>query len=217
MKRVRIKENSKKMREMVQKGEGDLISCKIYPMFEPGVKNHCEVQENRDKSIEKSINVPTGLMKKPEPRGACHLGLQKQEKEFKKKQKPEWAMSQAEQEKAQDEEISDLLDFMDNFDAKQYAEDIEVKSMMEALKTRVTELKKETNWKENWENRLKEKRRKREEEYLKEKAEKAAQDDDNVAVNGDGASQIGIMGGSLGSRGDAKTVLSERTQGRSDA
>lgn len=210
LKRVRIKENSKKMREMVKNGDGDKISCTIYPNFEPGIRSHCKVEENREQTVNMLAHPPAIL--KREPNDNCQLDLKKQENELKKKLKTaEWAMSTAEHEKAQDAEVDELLNFMDNFDAKKYSEDLEVKTMMESLKARVTELKKEDNWKENWESRLKDKRKRREEEYLKEKANKLP--DDNVSINGD-ASQLGIMGGSMGSRGDAKTVISDKTQGR---
>ena len=34
-----------------------------------------------------------------------------------------------------------------------------------------------------------------------------------IPINGDNVSQLGMVGGSMGSRGEAKTVISERTQG----
>lgn len=125
------------------------------------------------------------------------LSNQGKPKDMKKKSKPAWALSANDQKELEDQEADELLEFMDKFDAEKYAQDTQVKEMLQTLKNRVSELKSEDNWKENWEGRLKEKKKRREEEYLREKASKEI-DDDMVPQNGDAKSQ----GGSIHSRLD---------------
>ncbi len=234
LKRVRIKEKSEQMRQLVKNEQADLISCKIYPNFEPGVKSHCEGQQEKNQRLIESINATriqnqqnqglaspavdnrTGILEKTvtKPIQIQQPSQQQQQanQAMTKKSKPAWAMTSEEKQEVDDAELDGLLDFMDNFDAEKYAQDVEVREMLATLKDRVGDIKKEANWKEEWEKRLKEKRRKREEEYIKEKADKSPLDDDMIVMDGD-ASQLGIAGGSLGSRGEAKTIISERSQG----
>lgn len=230
MKRVRIKEKSEQLRHLVKTEQADLISCKLYPNFEPGVKNHCDGQAEREQRLIQSLNATAVQNQQNSGRASPAVGtrtptlektvikplgnqqLQPANIAMTKKSKPAWAMTSEQKQEVDDAEIDGLLDFMEHFDADKYAQDVEVREMIATLKNRVGEIKKEVNWKEEWETRLKEKRRKREMEYNREKAEKSQIDDDMIPMNGD-ASQLGVAGGSIGSRGEAKTVLSERSQG----
>lgn len=217
--RSRIKENSKKAREFIHEGQTDKVPD-VYPHFDLSIRSKSAPKEvhHLAASQDHPIRVmDEGTQTTPGIRQS--LAVQRtfepepaETKAFKKK-KPAWALTAAEQEDKEQAEVDDLLNFMDRFDASQFAEDVQVRELIANLEKRVGELKKEDNWKENWEKRLKERRKKKEEEYLKEKASKAV-DDDMIAYNGDNSSQLGIAGGSLGSRGEAKTVLSEKTQGR---
>lgn len=121
---------------------------------------------------------------------------QEKPKDMKKKSKPAWAMTANDQKELEEEEADELLAFMDKFDAEKYAEDTQVKEMLQSLKNRVSELKSEDNWKENWEGRLKEKKKRREEEYLREKASREIEDD-MLPQNGEKS-----QGGSIHSRLD---------------
>lgn len=220
MKRVRIKENAKKVCELVKTEQASLIPQKIYPNFEPfnPLKNQTGAEQSKSlpralpsreaaETIKAPSRSPEYIQSKKTPEPNPKLDPPKAA-DLKKKERPAWVKTEAQQE---DEEVDDLLNFMDNFDANKYAEDVQIREMLTTLKKRVGELKQEENWKENWEKRMKEKKKKREEEYLKEKAAKA--DDDMIAVNGDNASQLGVGGASIGSRAEARTVLSEKTQG----
>lgn len=228
IKRTKIKDKSQKARELINEGHPDQIS-QVYPYFDPShvtdglpaQPNKTHPQPNRQpRQASEPQTIDEGTQTTPAPHRHQHQPTQPSNNQnietgkptFKKKAKPTWAMTAAEHDAVEDQEVDDLLNFMDHFDAQQYAQDVEVREMMANLKDRVGELKKEDNWKENWEKRLKDRRKKKEEEYIKEKESKMP-DDDMVAMNGDtNGSQIGVMGGSLGSRGEARTVMSERTQ-----
>lgn len=227
--KTKIKEISKKARQLIKEGHPDEVT-KVYPYFEPkqvtdGVHKQTHGTENqyyqsathpsphRPTIDEGTQTSPANIQSSMKPSPAPAKEIQAPAKPaFKKKAKPAWALTTAENEAAETQEVDELLNFMDHFDAQQYADDVEVRELMANLKDRVGDLKKETNWKENWETRLKERRRKKEEEYRKEK-ESRLPDDDMIVVNGDmNQSHVGVMGGSLGSRGDARTVMSEKTQ-----
>lgn len=210
MKRVRVKENALKMCEMVKNGEAEKISKEVYPLFDPLKAGKVGGDNlNGNGGREEEVVGKATVRKVGNSREG--LGAEGQKTmDLKKKGKPAWLKTEAQQE---EEEVDDLLNFMDSFDANKYAEDVQIREMLATLKNRVVELKGEDNWKEKWEVRLKEKRKKREEEYIKEKEAKLP-DDDMIPMNGDNASQIGIGGNSVGSRGEARTVISERTQGR---
>lgn len=228
IKRNKVKDIGRKAREFIKEGNMEQVSH-LYPHFDGSFRSQSLPKESRTNNMQPEVlevqNVRQSSMpKKLEPgfsQNSPHYEKpskqpdpqpQPPQQGFKKKQRPAWSMTQTQHEEAEAQEVDELLNFMDQFDPTKYAEDVQVRELMESLKERVDLLKKEDNWKENWEKRLKEKRKKREEEYLKEKSEKAP-DDDMIAVNGDNQSQIGVMGGSLGSRGETKTVLSEKTQG----
>lgn len=220
VKKAKVKEAAKKVREFVVEGQTTKIPH-VYPHFELSIRSQSapkqasltSSQENpqRFKMQQEAIQTAPAHYspapaRKPEPKE-----VSAKDNAFKKK-KPAWALTSEQHEQENEAEVDELLAFMDHFDASQYAEDVQVRELMANLHQRVGELKKEDNWKENWEKRLKDRRKKKEEEYLKEKASKTV-DDDMIPQNGDNASQLGVMGGSVGSRGEAKTVMSEKTQG----
>jgi predicted PP-loop superfamily ATPase len=99
---------------------------------------------------------------------------------------------------------------MGNLDFDQYVEDVEIKNLMQSLKSRVDNLKQEPDWREKWKLRLKEKTEKRKQEYLKEK-EQRKQDEDNMSVI---ASTGGDSKASFLFGGEALTVSSSKTQGK---
>jgi hypothetical protein len=58
-----------------------------------------------------------------------------------KRKKPAWARTEEENQKDEEEQIDDLVDFIDNFDPKSYIEDVEVKTLIENIMTRVSQVK----------------------------------------------------------------------------
>ncbi|EGR27706.1 hypothetical protein IMG5_190620 [Ichthyophthirius multifiliis] len=63
--------------------------------------------------------------------------------------KPKWALTQEEQDNNQDKECDELLDFVNGLDYDQFINDLEVQSMIKALKSRISKLQEKKNWKEN--------------------------------------------------------------------
>lgn len=216
LKRMKVKETSKRARELIEDGQTDKVP-QLYPHFDLSIRSHSapkqmqHVSANQERGqmrIQDEATQTSPINQSPAPiRKPAYQ--EPQDKAAFKKKKPAWALTA---DQHAEDEVDELLNFMDKFDASQYAEDVQVRELMANLEKRVEELKQEDNWKENWEKRLKERRKKKEEEYLKEKASKAV-DDDMIPYNGDNTSQIGITGGSMGSRGEARTVMSEKTQG----
>ncbi|KAL4484185.1 hypothetical protein ABPG72_003469 [Tetrahymena utriculariae] len=58
-----------------------------------------------------------------------------------KKEKPAWAKTEKQLEEEDDQECNDLLNFASNLDYDKYINDLEVQSMVKAIKERVSELK----------------------------------------------------------------------------
>lgn len=222
VRRSRIKENSKKAREFIADGQTMKVG-QVYPHFDLSIRSNSAPKQMQYVSashesplrIQDEATQTTPVSQSPAPiRKQVPPEVPADKAAFKKK-KPAWALTAEEHADEQQAEVDDLLAFMDKFDASQFAQDVQVRELIESLEKRVGELKKEDNWKEVWEQRLKEKRRKKEEEYLKEKASRAI-DDDMIPHNGDNASRLGIAGGSMGSRGEARTIISEKTQGNEE-
>lgn len=61
-----------------------------------------------------------------------------------KRKKPAWAKTEKENQIDEEEQIDDLVEFMDNFDPKSYIEDVEVKSLIENIMERVEQVKDST-------------------------------------------------------------------------
>jgi len=66
--------------------------------------------------------------------------------------KPEWAKTEEIAKKEKEEEIDDLIDFAYELDYEQYMEDLEVRQALELIKQRVSEMKKDEQWKEKMED-----------------------------------------------------------------
>lgn len=58
-----------------------------------------------------------------------------------KRKKPAWAMTEEENQQHEDEDIDELVGFMENFNPKSFIEDVEVKNLIEDIKHRVEQLK----------------------------------------------------------------------------
>lgn len=69
-------------------------------------------------------------------------------KSKKGKEKPKWAMTEQELEGVENAEVDDLLDFANNLDYDQFMYDMEVRNMVNAIQSRINELKQQDNWKE---------------------------------------------------------------------
>jgi len=94
-----------------------------------------KVQPKQDNSQEASSSPPA---KKPET------------KKKKLKGKPKWAYTEEQVKDEEEMEVDDLLDFTNNLDYEKYINDVEVKNMVAALKTRINELNKnDDDWKKN--------------------------------------------------------------------
>ena len=216
MKRMKIKEKSAQIRKLVKQDQAELISTNVYPDFALNDGQSSPIQALQTQLQHPQTQVatpdPQPLQKTlPKPLTSVNppASVQTQQQQATAKaSRPAWALTKEQQEKQEDEEIDKLLDFMDSFDADKYAEDIEVRQMLQTLQKRVSEIQNSADWKQQWEQRVKDKKRLREEAYLKQKAEQAA-DDDNKAVVGDDDTISG-----MGVRGEAKSVVSERTQGK---
>ena len=128
----------------------------------------------------------------------------------KKKSKPAWAVPTQQQENFEEAEEEELINFMGNLNFDEYVDDVEVRTLIQSLKSRVDSLKEEPDWRDKWKKRLKEKTEKRKQDYLDEK-QRLRQDDDNCSVV---ASQGGDSKASFLFGGDALTVSSSKTQGK---
>lgn len=175
-------------------------------------ESYCEPGHKHPETLERTLQAVR--LSPSEPVGPLDTTVKKTAKPqpHSSKGNRDWSKAAAAADNDMDAEVSHLISFMEEFDAEKYAEDTETRALMANLKDRVEKLKQEPDWKERWEERIKEKRRKREEEYRKQKEEKEADDDNRSNVGND--SQLGIGGASVGSRGDAKSVQSERTLGK---
>jgi len=123
----------------------------------------------------------------------------------KKKAKPAFAMTEAQAEKIDDMECDDLLDFFDNTNYDEYANDLEVRNMMSSIKKRVDELRQEPGWQKKWNERL---------EKIKEKKANAQKDldDDDMRVNYDNDDVKSYNTGNMFGRDGGNSVASDRTK-----
>ena len=72
---------------------------------------------------------------------------------------------------------------MENLDSKKYLEDLEVQNMVSSLKQKVADLKRESGWRDKWEERLEKRRREIEEENRRNKEMYGANDNDDMKTN----------------------------------
>ena len=71
-----------------------------------------------------------------------------------KRQKPAWAVTEKQLEDEKEAEIDELIDFAYDLDYEKYLEDYEVRQALAIIKDRVTEIKKDQDWKENMTNEM---------------------------------------------------------------
>ena len=121
MKRVRIKDNAKKVCHMVKTEQASLIPQKIYPTFEPfnPSKNQTGVEQSRSVPRALPSREATEAFKNPShspehiPSKRAPESIIKQDPpkaaDLKKKDRPVWIKTEAQQE---EEEVDDLLNFM---------------------------------------------------------------------------------------------------------
>lgn len=98
--------------------------------------------------------------KEPEEKKAEQAAEQPTHSEKKQKKKmgqiPQWALTENEAKNQEDLECDDLLNFASNLNFDQYIQDVEVNSMIKAIKSRVEELKNKENWLEKNQRKQKE-------------------------------------------------------------
>jgi len=78
-----------------------------------------------------------------------HKSAGKSIKSSKKGAKPAWATTEKEQEDAKEAEVDDLLEFAYDLDYDKYMNDFEVRQLFSIIKDRVSEIKKDQDWKKN--------------------------------------------------------------------
>jgi hypothetical protein len=61
--------------------------------------------------------------------------------------KPQWAVSQKEQEDIEEQDVDELLSFVNDLDYDKYIEDMEVRQALAIIKDRVDEIRKDDEWK----------------------------------------------------------------------
>ena len=102
----------------------EIIEGVIQDVKENGrlVEGRPEYKRNRPKKVHFEVNENNAALRK---RGGV---------------KPAWAKTEAEVKGEEEEEDEDVLDFMDNFDFKDFLRDVEVKHILSDMKSRVQEL-----------------------------------------------------------------------------
>lgn len=63
-----------------------------------------------------------------------------------------WALTEKKAEEIKEHEVDELVEFAYQLDYEKFIEDFEVRQALAVLKERVTELKKDEKWKENFAN-----------------------------------------------------------------
>lgn len=105
-------------------------------------------------------------------------------KSKKGKEKPKWAMTEQELENNENAEVDELLDFANNLDYDQFMYDMEVRNMVNAIQTRINDLKQQDNWKEKV---VEEWNKNKEKDGEREKRTKGVTFDDNKSVTSNGS------------------------------
>lgn len=86
--------------------------------------------------------------KKEDAVNTSQINTTKERKSKKKTEKPRWAYTEDQLNKEEEQDIDELLDFTQGLDYEKYINDLEVRSMIAALKHRINDLKgEETDWK----------------------------------------------------------------------
>lgn len=112
-------------------------------------KNLKRLEEANNKGNEERNEIPSPDLQHEVPGlNTSIIAAEKKAKKSKKgREKPKWAMTEKEVEDLEAAEVDDLLNFANDLDYEQYVYDVEVRSMMGALKNRIQELKHQDNWK----------------------------------------------------------------------
>ena len=66
------------------------------------------------------------------------------------KKKPMWALTAQQAEELKEQEVDELVEFAYQLDYEKFVEDFEVRQALSVLRERVSELKKDDKWKENF-------------------------------------------------------------------
>ncbi|CAD8120623.1 unnamed protein product [Paramecium sonneborni] len=143
----RVRDLAKKDREMTKKMKEE------YKQINEIIKK--ELHEDVPKS--KTVQLTAENLKKLEERDTIKQQEIKNDNKMDTKQgdqkkryktKPVWAMTKEEEEQHTKQEEDELLDFVENLDYDSYINDLEVNVMLKALQQRVSDIKKEENWKD---------------------------------------------------------------------
>ncbi|KRX10893.1 Armadillo-type fold [Pseudocohnilembus persalinus] len=149
--------------------------------FQNQSQNQNQEQNNFNDSFEKESNI--SYSKKPT--------LTKKSNKKNKRPKKEYLTEEqykAKQEAEEDEELDDLLGFVDNLNYDKYINDLEVQTMIKSIKDRVTELKKDENWKQKAYQRIQQKREEIRQEKLKQ--QQAAAERDSASIFSEGSKSV---------------------------
>ncbi|CAD8102895.1 unnamed protein product [Paramecium primaurelia] len=146
----RVRELAKKDREITKKMKEE------YKQINDIIKK--ELQDDGPKS--KTVQLTAENLKKLEERDTIKqqevktdnkLDIKQGDHKKRYKTKPVWAMTKEEEEEHIKQEEDELLNFVENLDYDSYINDLEVNVMLKALQQRVSDIKKEGNWKEKLE------------------------------------------------------------------
>ncbi|CAD8186179.1 unnamed protein product [Paramecium pentaurelia] len=179
----RVRDLAKKDREMTKQMKEE------YKQINELIQK--ELKDDGPKS--KTVQLTAENLKKLEDRDTIKeqndnkLDTKQGDQKKRYKNKPVWAMTKEEEEQHIKQEEDELLNFVENLDYDSYINDLEVNVMLKALQSRVTNIKKEDNWKEKLEQGEKKQEQRQSDMY-------------------DQISQ------SLGKNDEAKSVHSEKTQ-----
>ena len=122
------------------------------------IKNLKTDNQNREEPA--SPPKETQFDQKPEQQSIVKLtkeNLQKNDEQFSNKNKatkkaqkakPAWAKTEEQLKKEQEDEIDDLIEFAYDLDYEKYMEDLEVRQAIALIKERVSEIKKDDEWRQ---------------------------------------------------------------------
>ncbi|EAS01924.2 hypothetical protein TTHERM_00787300 (macronuclear) [Tetrahymena thermophila SB210] len=168
---VKVKEIAAKDRERTKKMKADFehVNQNINKIL--GDENPQSPKHKVARLTEKNLKKLEEQNQNEDMYKPADSGKKEVKKPSKKDTKPKWAYTEKQLEEDEDKECDDLLDFVNNLDYDQYINDLEVQSMVKAIKNRIHELQDKENWKENAIHDIKIKKKKQNEQ-------KADQNDD---------------------------------------
>jgi hypothetical protein len=126
-----FRDKSKAMRQKWREFKQESSSMKQGSIRHPReeIKNHAHLPINYDQLILSVLSTSNKIEQNQVSRPSMKAS----------KRKPAWARTENENELEQEKEIEGLVDFMDNFDAREYVEDVEVKSILANIQEKVKE------------------------------------------------------------------------------